>query len=221
MRCDLLVGLGAAAGRSTARSPRTAARPSRCRTGRPHDVAARRGSRRPCPRRTSRRSRWCRRRSPPGSAARLLLQSGAGVVELVGHAALLVERDAHRLAPRVAGSARRTRASRSSVIGWPVVAPPSLARRREPAAAGLLQVHLEDVDVRQPRVALDPQPVLALAADGQRAGRAVGVEQDRAVAVGPDVVQRGLAHLVVGDRHADERVGVAARTRRRGAGSGS
>ena len=80
--------------------------------------------------------------------------------------------------------------------------------RREPAAPGLLEVHLEDVDVRQPRVALDPQPPPALAADDERAGRAVRVEQDRAVAVGLDVGQRRLPDLVVGDRHADEGVGV-------------
>jgi hypothetical protein len=83
-----------------------------------------------------------------------------------------------------------------------------VALAREPAAARLLEVHLEDVDAGQPGVALGPQPVLALAAEGERADRAVPVEQDHAVAVGPDVLQRRLAHLVVGDGHADERLGV-------------
>ena len=60
----------------------------------------------------------------------------------------------------------------------------------------------------QPGVALDPQPAPALPADDQRAGRAVRVEQDRAVAVALDVRQRRLPDLVVGDGHADERIGV-------------
>ena len=84
----------------------------------------------------------------------------------------------------------------------------SAIRRREPAAPGLLEVHLQEVDVRQPRVALHPQPPPALPADDQRAGGAVRVEQDRARAVLLDVGQGRLPDLVVGDGHADERVGV-------------
>ena len=60
----------------------------------------------------------------------------------------------------------------------------------------------------QPRVPLHPQPPPALPADDQRAGGAMRVEQDRARAVLLDVGQGRLPDLVVGDGHADERVGV-------------
>ena len=78
----------------------------------------------------------------------------------------------------------------------------------EPGRARLLEVHLQDVDVREPEVAIGPHPWMPLPAAGQGDGGAVRVQDHGGAAVLLDVPQRRLAHLVVGDRDAYERVGV-------------
>src|SRR3954447_3232958 len=129
----------------------------------------------------------------------------AGTVPVEGHAATLVERHAYRSDPAV-------QAVTSQVAQFFGAQPRQVSRYlrglTQPRRARFLEVHLQDVDIRQPYVPVSPHSWMTLTAAGQRDRRAMRVQHHDRAAVLLDVPQRRLPHLVIGDRDADERVGI-------------
>jgi hypothetical protein len=134
-----------------------------------------------------------------------LLGDPAGAVPVKGHAATLIKGHAYR--PDTAVQAVTSQVAKF-FKAQPRRVGCHLRRLTQPRRAGFLQVHLQDVDVRQPHVPVSPHPRMALAAAGQRHRRAMGIQHHRCPAVLLDVPQRRLPDLVVGDRDTDNRVGI-------------